>query len=160
MRRRRRNPAPSALPDLLRAIYPAPDQLDAARVFSFWWRELPERVVRNARPVGVERGVLTVHVSTSVWANELQLLAPELLRRLHDRLPSARIRRMRFRIATLPPLPERPVIRDRRPTPLALSELPEALARDLARLDDDALRETIARAARSSLGRLVEPPTR
>jgi hypothetical protein len=44
--------------------------------------------------------VLTVSCSASVWAQELDLMAPMLLARLNDLLPGAQLSRMRC--VTLP----------------------------------------------------------
>ncbi|TNF64635.1 MAG: DUF721 domain-containing protein [Deltaproteobacteria bacterium] len=58
---------------LLKGVYPAPDQLEAAKVFAWWSRSVPPRILEHARPVRLSRGVLIVHVSSSVWANELTI---------------------------------------------------------------------------------------
>ena len=36
---------------LLKAVYPAPDQLEAAKVFAWWSRSVPPRILEHARPV-------------------------------------------------------------------------------------------------------------
>jgi len=46
---------------LLKGVYPAPDQLEAARAFAWWTRSVPPRIVENARPVRLSGGVLLVH---------------------------------------------------------------------------------------------------
>jgi predicted nucleic acid-binding Zn ribbon protein len=57
------------------------------------------RIADRARPWTLERGVLTVKVATSVWANELQMLAPELVARLKAR--GFAVDSMRFRVGQL-----------------------------------------------------------
>ena len=138
---------------LLKGVYPAPDQLDAARVFAWWSRAVPSRIVANARPVKLSRGVLVVHVSSSVWANELHYLASDLLDEVRKHVPRSRIEKIRFQVGPLPDLPARPSVPPPPPEPVKLASLPDELGRALSRVEDDALRRTIAEAATTSLAR-------
>ncbi|NNE20656.1 MAG: hypothetical protein HKN10_19480, partial [Myxococcales bacterium] len=45
---------------LLKGVYPAPDQLEAAKVFSWRNRSVPPRILAHARPDRLSRGVLIV----------------------------------------------------------------------------------------------------
>ncbi len=148
-RRRRAHPRP--ISELIRAAHPAPEQFDAARVFSWWCTALPERIVDRARPVRLDKGVLWVHVSSSTWAQELHHMVAELMGRLRAAHPQAKVRVIRFRVGPLPelPRPRRPI--RRRPTPLPIAVLPEDVGRALAAIADDDLRNVIARAAATSL---------
>jgi hypothetical protein len=134
-------------------VYPTgePDEARALRIFGVWSKVVSERVGRNAAPVRYARGVLTVHTVTSAWANVLQLESMQLLARLRARLPGIPLQRLSFRVGHLPEPPEA-VRREPEPTPLLpLSEMPEALARELARIGDDTLRDKLTRAAAVSL---------
>jgi len=142
---------------LLKAVYPAPDQLEAAKVFAWWSRAVPPRILKHARPVRLSRGVLIVHVSSSVWANELHYLTDDLLTRLRQYAPTAPIERIRFQVGPLPDLPKRLQHPPPRPEPVRLASLPEELGRALSRVDDDKLREVIAEAATTSLARIRKP---
>jgi hypothetical protein len=144
---------------LVARVYPGQsrDELAAVRAFGAFMRHLSPRVVRNARPVKLWRGVLTVHTSNSAWANSLQLESEGILAKLKRAAPEASIRKLVFRSGPLPdsapplapmPEPERGI---------ALRELPEELARELARIHHDELRDAVRRAA--SIG-LAEPPAR
>lgn len=138
---------------VLKGVYPAPDQLEAAKVFAWWGRAVPARILKHARPVRLTRGVLIVHVTSSVWANELHYLSDDLLTRLREEAPALRIERIRFQVGPLPDLPKRAAPSPPPPDPIHLASLPEDLGRALSRVEDDALRKTITDAARTSLAR-------
>jgi len=142
---------------LLKGVYPAPDQLEAAKVFSWWSRSVPPRILAHARPVRLSRGVLIVHVSSSVWANELHYLSDDLLNRLRQAAPTSRIERIRFQVGPLPDIPERPPAAPPPPEPVRLAALPEELGRALSRVEDDDLRKAITEAATTSLARIRKP---
>jgi hypothetical protein len=144
---------------LVPKVYPPnePDEARALRIFGVWSKAVSERVGRNAAPVRYGRGVLTVHTVTAAWANVLQLESMQLLGRLRARLPGVPLQKLVFRVGNIPEVPKA-VAREPEPAPLLpLSELPEALARELARIGDDALREQLTRAAAVSL---AEPKKR
>ena len=138
---------------LLKGVYPAPDQLEAAKVFAWWGRAVPPRILEHARPVKLTRGILVVHVTSSVWANELHYLTDDLLTRLREEAPALRIEKIRFQVGPLPDLPKRARPAPPPPDPVHLASLPEDLGRALSRVEDDTLRKTITNAARTSLAR-------
>lgn len=138
---------------LLSGVYPAPDQLATAKVFAWWSRAVPARIVKHARPVKLVRGLLVVHVSSAVWANELQYLAEDLLQRLRAYDPKCGVHRIRFQVGPLPDLPKRDARTQPAPEPVRLAALPEELGRALSRVADDALRKQITEAATTSLAR-------
>ncbi len=142
---------------LLKGVYPAPDQLEAAKAFSWWSRSVPPRILAHARPVRLSRGVLIVHVSSSVWANELHYLSDDLLTRLRNAAPSSGIEKIRFQVGPLPDIPKRPEAPPRPPEPVRLAALPEELGRALSRVEDDDLRKAITEAATTSLARVRKP---
>ena len=57
-----------------------------ARVQECWGRAAGAAVARECEPVQERGGVVTLRCSSSAWANELELLAPELLERLNGEL--------------------------------------------------------------------------
>ena len=138
---------------LLKGVYPAPDQYETAKVFAWWSRSVPPRIVEHARPVKLTRGVLIVHVSSSVWANELHYLTDDLLTRLREHAPETRIKKIRFQVGPLPDIPARRQPTPPPPEPVRLASLPEELGRALSRVEDDELRTAIAEAATTSLAR-------
>jgi len=141
---------------LLNRVYPAPDQLEAARVFAWWSRSVPPRILEHARPVRLSRGVLIVHVSSSVWANELHYLTDDLLARLREHAPTSGIEKIRFQVGPLPDIPKRHQAKPPPPEPVRLASLPEELGRALSRVEDDELRRAITEAATTSLARTRE----
>jgi hypothetical protein len=107
-----------------------------------------ESIARNAWPARFQRdGTLIVHVSDAVWGFELTHQAEEIGSRLPGK-PSLKF---------VPgPLPEASV----EATDAAVDPLPEATLEEertaaewTARIEDDELRETVAKAARASLAR-------
>ena len=150
----RKKAQPVPLRDLVLKVYPSkePDDVRAVRAFVWWEKAVPERVAQNARPVKLERGVLFVHAATNVWASELDFLKEDLLARLHRVAPRDQIRKVVVRVGKLPPRPEVPQPRKRRPS-VPVTSLPDDVARALASVADDSLRQAIGGAASLSLGR-------
>ena len=142
---------------VLKSVYPAPDQLEAAKVFAWWGRSVPPRILEHARPVRLSRGILIVHVTSSVWANELHYLTNDLLTRLREHAPNTPIEKIRFQVGPLPDLPRRPEETPPPPEPVRLASLPEELGRALSRVDNDELRRAITEAATTSLARTRNP---
>jgi hypothetical protein len=113
-----------------------------------WRKAVGARIADRARPVGLERGILTVRTATSVWASELSLLSSTLIERLREQ--GIQVTELRFRVGPLDPAPPTVETRTTRrvPTP---ARLPSELASAIDRIADDELKETIAAAARASL---------
>ena len=97
--------------------------------------------------------MLIVHVSSSVWANELHYLSDDLLTRLRQDAPRTPIERIRFQVGPLPDIPKRLPDAPPPPEPVRLASLPEELGRALSRVEDDDLRKAITEAATTSLAR-------
>jgi hypothetical protein len=135
---------------LVSRVYPGQsrDELEAVRAFGAFMRALSPRVLRNARPVQWTRGTLIVHTSNSAWANTLSLEADGLLAKVKRAAPEARIRKLVFRAGRLPeaalPLAYAPLVPE---LGVPLRELPEDIARELARIQHDGLRDAVTRAA-------------
>lgn len=151
----RRGGTPRPLADVLRAVYPSrePEEVAIIRVFSWWRRAVPARVYLRARPVRLSHGILYVHTASPAWALELDYMKPQLLAEVQKHAPEAKVKELRFRTGPLPELPSGSRPEPRRPEPVAVAILPENLARALASIDDDALREAISGAAAVGLGR-------
>jgi predicted nucleic acid-binding Zn ribbon protein len=94
MPRWRRTPRPLALAlDVARDRW-APETV-LAEVQRIWPDAVGPAIADEARPVSERSGVLTVSCSASVWAQELDLMATEILERLNPRLARGRIQRLR-----------------------------------------------------------------
>jgi hypothetical protein len=113
-----------------------------------WKIVVGPRIADRAHPISLDRGILLVKVTTSVWANELQMLAPELVARL--RVRNFAVDQLRFRVGPLD-MPDRPPerrITRKVPPPVVLG--PELKA-NIDLVQDPDLRAVIARAASANL---------
>jgi predicted nucleic acid-binding Zn ribbon protein len=72
----------------------APDTL-LAEVQGAWRDAVGPAIALEAQPTREHGGVLTVSCSASVWAQELDLMAPAILERLNRRLRLGRLSRLR-----------------------------------------------------------------
>jgi predicted nucleic acid-binding Zn ribbon protein len=73
----------------------APETLLAA-VQSNWRDAVGEQVAAESEPVSERDGVVTIACQSATWAQELDLLSSELLRRLNEALSGPRVRALRF----------------------------------------------------------------
>jgi predicted nucleic acid-binding Zn ribbon protein len=80
--------------DLTAALAPAST---LARVQEVWESVVGSAIAASARPTSERDGVLTVTCEAAVWAQELDLMAAELIPRLNAALPAADIRELRCR---------------------------------------------------------------
>jgi predicted nucleic acid-binding Zn ribbon protein len=83
MRRRAPRPLAAALGGVSREMAPA---TLLARVQAAWPDAVGDVVAREATPVSEHDGALSVVCRSAVWANELELLAPEILEKLNASL--------------------------------------------------------------------------
>jgi len=92
-----RRRAPSRISDVLpdAVAGAAPDTL-LARVQAVWPGVAGPVIAAEAAPSGEREGTVTVECSGAVWAQELELLAPDLMGRLNPLLGGAAVRRLRF----------------------------------------------------------------
>ena len=98
----RRDDLPRRLGDI---ITPSLDRLavgDEARAYAAWARAVGEPVTAGTRPKAFRRGQLTVECASSVWANELTYLGPQILRRMDELAPGHPVKRFRFIVGRLP----------------------------------------------------------
>jgi hypothetical protein len=85
-------------------ITPALDRLaggEEARAYRAWARAVGEPVASGTRPKAFRRGQLTVECASSVWANELTYLGPQILRRMDEVAPGHPVERFRFVVGRL-----------------------------------------------------------
>ncbi len=68
-----------------------------ARVQALWPAIAGEAIARAARPSAERGGVLTVTCAAAVWAQELELMAHELIPRLNAALGDQSIHQLRCR---------------------------------------------------------------
>jgi hypothetical protein len=156
---RRRRGLLVGLSDLIPKVYPTsePEEAKSLRVFSAYSRSVSARVLENARPVRFQEGVLMVNTSTSTWANALSLESTQILADTRRRARGVKVQRIVFRSGPLPQLPPAAPIAPKL-VPIGLDQLPDQVARELAGISDDALRDAVTRAAVTSLSLKTEPP--
>jgi predicted nucleic acid-binding Zn ribbon protein len=92
-----RRRAPSSIGDVLREALAgaAPDTV-LARVQAAWPAVAGPAIAAEATPASEREGTVTVECSGAVWAQELDLLGPDLLARLNGVVKGDRVRRLRF----------------------------------------------------------------
>jgi predicted nucleic acid-binding Zn ribbon protein len=156
----------AALPPRVRDVLPASDAIAAAlqlhgitdqiranRVLTEWGELVGPKIAQRTRPDGVSDRLLWVEVATSAWMHELNMLRPQLLKGLLERLGEPSLfDDLRFRLTgrhrkdlvalragRTPPPPPRPA-----PVP-ATGAARERIVREVSRVDDEELRELIAR---------------
>lgn len=129
------------------------DQVRAQRVLTEWTELVGPKIASRTRPYGVNERVLVIEVASSAWLHELNLLKAQILTGLVDRIGEPRLfDDLKFKLAgrsgarpslirpkPRPAAPARPA-----PTP-ATGAAREQIAREVEKIDDDELRELIAR---------------
>lgn len=106
----------------------------------------------------LRRGTLIVHTKTTAWAQELSFHEADLLKAIRARVPA--VRRLRIRVGQMPPPPKPPKPRPPKITPIEVAKLPPDVARALAHVADDGLRDVLTRAACTSLAPVPKAPPR
>jgi predicted nucleic acid-binding Zn ribbon protein len=95
--------SPRPLSNALDGVLPdvAPDTL-LARVQAAWKGVAGPRLADAAAPVSERDGVVTVACESGVWAQELELLSPDLIAGLHAALSGSSPSRLRFVVGSGP----------------------------------------------------------
>lgn len=145
----------AGLGDLMTKVYPGRSPEDRAMLLAqaHWAAAVPPTVARNAMPVRLQHGILTIHTVNAAWANTLQFEAESLLAKLQLRCRGTVLRRLDFRVGRIPQMPPQlaPAPEPFEVTPAEL--LPEDVAQALAQIHDDDVRAAVARAIATGLGR-------
>jgi len=135
------------------AYYGISENIRAERVHTEWYDLVGPRIAQRTRPFGVVGKLLVIEVASSAWMQELNLLKPQILTGLLERVGKpALFDDIKFRLAG----PTRPNQPDRRPRARATqaSKPPaqpatgvarERIVREAEAVDDLELRELIAR---------------
>ena len=92
MRRREPRSAGHAIAALADRLAP---QTTLAEVQRVWPDAVGDAVAAQAEPTGERDGVLTVTCASAVWAQELDLMGPELAQRINAALGAETVRALR-----------------------------------------------------------------
>jgi predicted nucleic acid-binding Zn ribbon protein len=82
----------AAIEELIDTLAPETLLADVQRV---WSSTVGPSIAAQADPTAERGGVVTISCSASVWAQELDLMAPEILARLNGALAHGNVRRLR-----------------------------------------------------------------
>ena len=102
----RRDELPRRLGDIITPTLGRLAGGDEARAYAAWARAVGDPVSGGTRPKAFRRGQLTIECASSVWANELTYLGPQILRRMDEVAPGHPVERFRFIVGRLSPPPE------------------------------------------------------
>jgi predicted nucleic acid-binding Zn ribbon protein len=95
VRRRAPRSLGAALAEVTAGLAPA---TALARVQGCWADAVGELVASEAQPVAERDGTVTVACRSAVWAQELELLGPDLLDKLNATLGDRPLTQLRFRV--------------------------------------------------------------
>ena len=97
MRRLAPRPIARALEGFTATLAPA---TTLARAQAAWSEVAGEMLAEECRPVSERGGVVTVACRSSVWAQELAMMAPELVERLNAALGGTAVSELRFKVGS------------------------------------------------------------
>ena len=119
-----------------------------------WPQAVGTEIARNAWPARLARdGTLHVSTSSSTWAFELTQLEPDVLAQLRAKLTEDVPKKLRFAPGPLPAPAEEPAPENNPDRLVASAEARSQAASLAAEIENEELRETVARAAAASLER-------
>ncbi|HEX2111055.1 MAG TPA: DUF721 domain-containing protein [Gaiellaceae bacterium] len=123
-------------------------------VVAAWPDAVGPAIAQNAWPARIARdGTLVVAASASVWAFELTKLAGAIHVRLRERLGERTPPRLRFVVGRLPERGAEPVAISPRAVPQVSEAARRAASEIAATIENEELRDLVARAAAASLAR-------
>ncbi len=70
--------------------------IEQAKAIAFWDDIVGDNIAKNAKPFRVRKGILYVAVKSSVWASELQMMEPEIRKKINEYLNNNIIKELRF----------------------------------------------------------------
>lgn len=94
-------PLAESISEVLRNCHGGEGQ-NAHAVWGVWDRVVGEAMARNAQPAAFKQRMLLVHVSSSVWLQEMHFRKAELIERLNMAAGSRVVEEIRFKIGLLP----------------------------------------------------------
>lgn len=135
-------------------IHGIADEVRGQRLYTEWTDLVGPKIAQRTRPDGITDRVLWIEVATSAWLHELNLLRPQLMRGLLERLGEPRLfDEVRFKLAgrsrrapTQAPTARARTVAPARPQrPPASGAAREKIVQEVEAVEDEELRELIAR---------------
>jgi len=114
-----------------------------------WRRAVGTRIAARTEPGRLRAGVLTLHVASPAWAQELSFFTGEMLKRVNE----LGVRATSIRFQVRPDAGKKPAAAAHHLPPQPRAELSPEMLSELAGVSDPALRKAIAEAAAMGLGR-------
>lgn len=74
---------------------------EMTQIWDLWDQSVGEGVAQNAKPGSFRDGTLIVHVSSSVWLQQLRFLKQDLTANINLALGRPLVKELRFKIAAL-----------------------------------------------------------
>ena len=105
-----------AVADLLKQILGdkgLDERLPRYQAWLVWDKIVGEQIAKRARPLRIREKILEVRVDHPVWMQQLQMLKPQILRKLHEELPDCDIEDIYLRRGTPQPtttIPQEPAL--------------------------------------------------
>jgi len=90
--------------EVVEAIFAQPSypvDFEDMKLWKLWDEAVGAEIANHARPSSIKKGVLVVKVSDSVWLQELEFRAQEIIERINSVLQREAIRKIRFRVGDL-----------------------------------------------------------
>ncbi len=134
--------------NLIKQIYGNTDfglQLSRHQAWLIWDQLVGEQIAARARPLRLRNSILEVQVDHPVWMQQLQMLKPQILKKINERIPQAAITdiylrqttRKAYQAPTAKKKAEKPAWLN---TQLSSSEL-QHIERELDKISDPELKE-------------------
>jgi hypothetical protein len=102
--RRKRHGELTHIGDVMEAIFALPNypvDLEDIKLWKLWDGIVGAEIASHARPSSIKKGILVVKVSDSVWLQELEFRAHEIIERINSALQREAIKKIRFRVGEL-----------------------------------------------------------
>ena len=120
--------------------------LDDARIWKIWDRVVGKDIAEHARPSTINRGILLVKVTDSVWVQELEFMAETIKDKLNNRLRTDAVRKIRFKVGA--PQENREITKGKSKQEIGQGPIAEEqrdMGEILARVKDKELRSSLGR---------------
>lgn len=82
------------------------ERIEQCRALVVWDEVVGDQIARQTRPLRMREGVLEVTVAQPVWMQQLQLMKPQILKRLNERLGGTTVTDIFLKRGRLQPRPE------------------------------------------------------